>query len=88
MLGNETGMYMELLGNEDDMFRKSKGELMDIVDEVIGGNNTLGCKGNLGINGSVDELVVEFINDVTTYGDESLAGIIVVCNWETGGLFA
>ena len=65
VLGNETGMYMELLGNEDDVFRKSKGELMDIVDEVSGENNTLGCKGNLGINGSVDDLVVEFINYVT-----------------------
>ena len=47
-----------MLGNEDDVFKKSKGELMDMVDEVIGGNNTLGCRGSLGINGSVDELVV------------------------------
>ena len=67
-----------MLGNEDDVFKKSKGELMDIVDEVIGGNNTLGCRGSLGINGSVDELVVEFMNDVTTYKEESLASIIVV----------
>ena len=66
VLVNETGMYMELIGNEDDVFRKSKGELMDIVDEVSGGNSTLGCKGNLGINRSVDELVVEVIYDVTT----------------------
>ena len=79
---------MELLGNDDDVFRKSKGELIDIVDEVRGWNSTLGCKGNLGINGSVDELVVEFINDVIAYRNESLAGIIVVWNWDTGGLFA
>ena len=62
------------------MFWESKGQLMDIVDEVRGRNGALGCKGNLGINGSIYELVVEFINDVTTYRDESLAGIIVVCN--------
>ena len=54
------------MGNEDDVFKKSKGELMDTVDEVIGGNNTLVCRGNLGINGSIDELVVEFMNDMTT----------------------
>ena len=54
-----------MLGNANDVFKKSKGKLMDIVDEVIGGNNTLGCRGNLGMNGSVDELVVEFMNDVT-----------------------
>ena len=53
-----------MLGNEDDVLKKSKGEIMDMVDEVIGGNNTLGCKGILGINGSIDELVVEFMNDV------------------------
>ena len=88
VLGNEIGMYMELLGNEDDVFRKSKGEPMDIVDEVRGGNSTLGCKGNLGINGSVDELVVEFIYDVTTYKDESLASIIMECNWEPEGLLS
>ena len=39
---------------------------MDIVDEVVGGNNILGCRGSLGINGSIDELVVGFMDDVTT----------------------
>ena len=80
LIVDELKIVFEVLGNEDDVFKKSKGELMDIVDEVIGGNNTLGCRGNLGINGSVDELVGEFMNDVIAYRDESLAGIIVVCN--------
>ena len=77
---DELKIVFEVLGNEDDVFKKSKGELMDIVDEVIGGNNTLGFRDSLGINQSVDELVVEFKNDVTAYRDESLARIIVVCN--------
>ena len=46
----------------------------------------LGCKGNLGINFSVDEVAVKYKNEVTAYRVEFFAGIIVVCNWETGGL--
>ena len=34
----------------------------------------------------MDELEVESKNAMTTYRVESVAGIIVVCNWETGGL--
>ena len=73
---------MKLVGNKDVVLIK----LVDAVDWVDEGNTILGCKGNLGINCWVDGLAVESKNGVTTYGVESAVGIIVVCNWETGGL--
>ena len=45
-LGKEAGIYMELLGNKDELLIK----LVDAVDGVDVGNNILGCKGNLGKN--------------------------------------
>ena len=81
-LGKEVGIYMELLGNKDVVLIK----LVDAVDWVNEGNNILGCKGNLGLNFSVDELAVVSKNEVTAYKAESATGIIVVYNWETGGL--
>ena len=80
VLGSDIGIWVELLGNENDEFAKSEGKLVGIVDEVDGGKSILGCKGSLGINESMDELGVVFIYDVTTYRDEFAASIIVVCN--------
>ena len=81
-LGKEAGIYMELLGNKYVVLI----ELVDAVDWMDEGNNILGCKGDLGQKFSVDELAVESKNEVTAYRVESVAGIIFVCNWETGGL--
>ena len=76
---------MELLGNKDVVLIKSECKVVDAVDWVDEGNNILGCKGNFEIKWSVDELAEVSINEVTAYKDESVVGIIVVCNWETGG---
>ena len=76
---------MELLGNKDVVLIKYDSKVVDAVDWVDEGNNILGYKGNLVMKWSIDELVEVSINEVTTYKDESDVGIIVVCNWETGG---
>ena len=81
-LGKEAGIYMELLGNKYVVLIK----LVDAVDWVDEGNTIRGCKGSLGINCCVGELRVESKNEVTAYRVESVAGIIVMCDWETGGL--
>ena len=80
-LVKDIGIYMELDGKNVVLIK-----LVDAMDWVNDGNTILGCKGNSGINDFVDELVVESKNDVTAYKVESDARIIVVCNWETGGL--
>ena len=76
---------MEFLGNKEVVLIKSDCKVVDVVDWVDEGNNILGCKGNLGMKWSVYELAEVSINEVTSYKDESVVGIIVVCNWETGG---
>ena len=58
VLENETGIYKELVGNENDVSEIVEGKLVDV------GNNIIGCKGCLGINGSVDWMVVETIYGV------------------------
>ena len=65
---------MELLGNENDVLEKEVVELVDEVDIGDEGNKFLGCKGNLGLNGSVDWMVVETIDDlmVSKWGIEGL----------------
>ena len=62
---------MELLGNENDVLEKAAVKLVDEVDE---GSKFLGCKGNLGLNGSMDWMVVETIDDVVVskWGIEGL----------------
>ena len=71
---NETGIYEELLGDENDVFKFAEYELVD--EGCVGeyGNSILGCKGCLGINGSVEWRVVEIIDD------------IMVSKWEIEGL--
>ena len=64
VLGSETKIYEELVGNENDVFEKLEGKLVDEMDVGDKGNNILGCKGNLGLNGSIDWMVVETIDDV------------------------
>ena len=63
VLGSETRIQ-ELLGNENDVFEKVEGKLVDEVDVGDEGNKILGCKCNLGLNGSVDWMVVETIDGV------------------------
>ena len=43
VLGNETRIYKELLGNENDVF--VEGKLVDEMDVGDEGNNILGYKG-------------------------------------------
>ena len=64
VLGNETGIYKELLGNENGEFKFTEDKLVDVIDVGDDGNNIIGCKGCLGINGSIDWMVVEIIDYV------------------------
>ena len=52
VLGSDIGIWMELIGNENDEFAKSEGKLVGIVDEVDGGKSILGCKWIYGWVGS------------------------------------
>ena len=74
VLGSETGIYEELVGNENDVFENMEGELVDEMDVGDEGKNILGCKGSLEINGSVDYMVVETIDEVVVskWGIEGL----------------
>ena len=78
VLGNETRIYKELVGNENDVFEILEGKPVDEVDD---GNNILGCKGYLGIKGSIDWMVVEIIDDVVVskWGIEGLD--VYANNW-------
>ena len=80
-LGSETELYEELVGNENDVFEKVEGKLVDEMDVGDEGNNILGGKGNIGLNGSVDWMVVETIYDavVSKWGMESLD--VYANNW-------
>ena len=80
-IGKDVDIYMELDGKNVVLIK-----LVDAMDWGYDRNKILGCKGNWGIKGSVDELTVESKNEVATYRVEYAAGKIVVCNWETGGL--
>ena len=54
MLEDETGIYEEVLGNENDVFEKVEGKVVDEVDVGDDGNNILGWSGCFGINGSIE----------------------------------
>ena len=64
VLENENGIYEELLRNENDEFNFAEDKLMDEADMGEYGNSILGCKGCLGINGSIGWNVVDIIDDV------------------------
>ena len=46
VLGSEIGIYEELVGNENDVFEKAEGKLVDEMDVGDEGNIILGYKGN------------------------------------------
>lgn len=57
VLGNETEIYEELIENENDVFEKVEGKIVDEIDVRDEGNKILGCKGSLEIKGSIDYVV-------------------------------
>ena len=82
VLGSETELYEELVESENDVFEKVEGKLVDEMDVGDEGNNILGCKGSLEINGSVDCMIVETIDDVVVYKWEIEGLDVWANNWD------
>ena len=83
---DEVGKYEEVLGNENGVLENAEEKLVDGVEAVEDGNNTLGRNGLLGTNGSMEWSVVEIMDEVVVNRDEPIDSKRLVYKWAVEGL--